>query len=62
MKLFNFGTEKKNDVDLVDTPKQKTFFPIIEGTVGYNIDGVDVRDGMRILFTAQEDIQVRQNL
>ena len=56
LKLFNFGTEKKNDVDLVDT-QTKDIFSIIEGTVGYNIDGVDVRDGMRILFTAEEDIR-----
>ena len=33
-------------------------FSTIEGALGYNIDGVDVADGMRILFTADPDTRV----
>ena len=56
LKLYNFGTEKKKDVDLVDTVTTD-IFSTIEGAVGYNIDGVDVTDGMRILVTAEKDIR-----
>ncbi len=56
LKLFNFGTEKKNDIDLIDT-LTTDIFSTVEGAVGYNIDNVDVTDGMRILFTAEKDIR-----
>lgn len=57
LKLFQFGSEAKNDVDLIDTIT-KDVFSNIEGSSGYNIDGIDVADGMRILFTADTDILV----
>ena len=57
LKLYNFGTQAKNDVDLIDVIT-KDVFSDIEGSTGYNIDGVDVADGMRILFTADTDILV----
>jgi hypothetical protein len=58
LKLSNFGTFSKTDVDLVDDYTTDVF-SIIEGKQGYNIDGIDVADGMRILFTADTDILVR---
>ena len=57
LKLANFGTFAKTDVDLVDDYTTDAF-SIIEGSQGYNIDGVDVAEGMRILFTADTDIRV----
>ena len=57
LKLNNFGSSAKNDVDLVDV-FTKDVFSIIEGASGYNIDGVDVAEGMRLLFTADTDILV----
>ena len=54
VKLFNFGHKAKLNVDLIDTFTTDVF-STIEGTLGYNIDGVDVSDGMRILFTADTD-------
>ena len=33
-------------------------FSTIEGSIGYNIDGVDIVKGMRILFTADPDLLV----
>lgn len=57
LKLFNFGTEAKQDVDLVDTVT-KDVFSTIEGEIGYNVDGIDLAQGMRILFTADTDILV----
>ncbi len=54
LKLYNYGSFAKKDVDLVDS-FTKDVFSTIEGTIGYNIDGVDVAEGMRILFTADTD-------
>ena len=57
LKLFNFGTKKKQSVDLIDNFTQDVFSNI-EGQLGYNIDGVDIVQGMRILFNADTDIRV----
>ena len=54
LRLFNHGNMSKQDVDLVDT-YTKDVFSTIEGSLGYNIDGIDVVEGMRILFTADPD-------
>ena len=54
IKLFNFGTSIKQNVNLLDT-YTKDVFSTIEGSTGYNIDGIDLIDGMRILFTADPD-------
>jgi len=57
LKLYNFGTKRKLTIDLVDS-FTKDVFSTIEGSVGYNIDDVDVTNGMRILFTADPDPRV----
>ena len=54
LKLNNFGTVAKTDIDLVDNFTTDAFSKI-EGTPGYNVDGVDLADGMRIMFTADTD-------
>tara|TARA_E500000331_G_scaffold227173_1_gene217457 strand:- start:10732 stop:26223 length:15492 start_codon:yes stop_codon:yes gene_type:complete len=57
LKLNNFGVFAKDDVDLVDV-FTKDVFSTIEGSSGYNIDGIDLAEGMRILFIADTDILV----
>ena len=57
LKLNNSGVFAKDDVDLVDV-FTKDVFSTIEGASGYNIDNIDVAEGMRILFTADTDILV----
>lgn len=54
LKLFNFGTKNKRNVDLIDT-FTTDIFSTIEGAIGYNIDGVALVDGMRVLFVAEQD-------
>ena len=58
LKLYNFGTKSKIDVDLVDT-FTKDVFSTIEGSLGYNVDGIDLTQGMRVLFTADTDLLVK---
>jgi hypothetical protein len=54
MKLYNYGYKVKPPVNLVDT-FTKDVFSNVQGLTGYNIDGVDLADGMRVLFTADPD-------
>ena len=61
LKLFNFGTVTKKNVNLLDT-HTTDIFSTIEGSSGYNIDGVDLIDGMRILFTADPDVLVKDRI
>ena len=58
LKLYNYGTGSKQDVDLIDT-STKDVFSTIEGALGYNVDGVELAQGMRVLFTADTDILVK---
>ena len=57
LRLFNHGNKAKAAVDLVDTYTPDVF-STIEGSVGYNVDGVDLADGMRVLFTGDPDTLV----
>ena len=54
LRLFNHGNKAKTAVDLVDT-FTKDVFSTIEGSSSYNVDGIDLADGMRILFTGDPD-------
>jgi len=55
--LYQHGAKAKQNVDIVDTFTADVF-STIEGSLGYNVDGVDLIDGMRILFTADRDVLV----
>ena len=61
LKLFNFGTSAIIDVDLIDT-YTKDVFSNIEGQLGYNIDGIQLVQDQRILFTADTDILVKNKI
>jgi hypothetical protein len=61
LKLHNFGTVGKDDVDLVDI-YTKDVFSIIEGSTGYKIDGIDLAEGQRILFLADPDSLVKNKI
>lgn len=54
IKLYNFGSKAKDNIDLIDTYTNDVK-SIIEGSVGYSVDGVELSDGMRIMFTADTD-------
>ena len=54
IKLYNFGHKSKQNVDLIDNFTTDVF-STIEGSLGYNIDGIELVDKMRVLFTADTD-------
>jgi hypothetical protein len=57
LQLWNFGSQAKRSVDLIDL-FTKDAFSTIEGSIGYNIDGVLLLEGMRVLFAADTDALV----
>jgi len=57
IRLLNHGTKKKNTVDLIDT-YTKDVFSTIEGSIGHYVDGVELVEGMRVLFVADPDSMV----
>ena len=54
LQLFNHGTTAIQNVDVIDT-FTKDVFSTIEGSIGYNVDGIDLANGMRVLFTGDPD-------
>lgn len=54
IKLYNFGHQAKINVDLIDNFTTDVF-STVEGSLGYNVDGIDLAHGMRVLFTADSD-------
>jgi hypothetical protein len=61
LKLFNFGTHAITDVDVIDTYTTDVF-STIEGTAGYNVDGIALSQGQLVLFTADKDRLVKNNI
>lgn len=61
LKLHDYGITAKKTVDVIDTFTTDVF-SIIEGSLGYNVDGIDLADGMRILFTADPDRFVKNKI
>ena len=54
LKLHKFGTKSKVDVNLIDNYTTDAF-STIEGKTGYNIDGIDLTNGMRVMFIKDPD-------
>ena len=61
LKLFNFGTMAVADVDIIDTFTTDVF-STIEGSPGYNVDGIPLSQGQLVLFTADTDRLVKNNI
>jgi hypothetical protein len=61
LKLFNFGTTAIADIDLIDTFTTDAF-SIIEGSQGYNVDSVLLAEGQKIIFLADTDRLVKNNV
>jgi hypothetical protein len=61
LRLFNFGSVAIEDVDLIDSYTTDVF-STIEGQSGYNIDGISIAQGQRILFTADTDVLVKNKI
>ena len=61
LKLFNFGNVAINDVDVIDTVTTDAMSNV-EGAIGYIVDSITLIEGHRILFVADTDILVRNQI
>jgi len=61
LRLYNFGTIATEEIDLVDTFTTNVF-SVIEGSIGYNIDGQKLVAGMKVLFVADTDPLVNNKI
>jgi hypothetical protein len=60
-KLFNFGTEGKQPVDIIDFSATDALTNI-NGSTGYSYDGYELTTGTRIIFANDTDPQVRNKI
>ena len=61
IQLFNFATAAKKYVNFLDN-KVTDVFSQVEGSVGYFIDGVQLQNGNRVIFTAEEDSSIKNKV
>lgn len=61
MDLYNYGTQGKDPVNIVDF-SQTDAFSNINGQLGYGIDGYTFINGSRVIFAADTDPKVRNHI
>lgn len=60
-RLFNFGTQGKQPVNIIDF-QETDALSSINGTTGYAVDGYEFIPGTRVIFAADSDSQVRNKI
>jgi hypothetical protein len=60
-RLFDFGTQGKQPVNIIDFA-QTDAFSNINGSTGYSTDGYTFIEGTRVIFAADTDSQVRNKI
>ena len=58
LKLYNFGKNGIQNVDLIDNSTTNAF-GTIDGSYGYHVDGILLQEGHRVIFNADTDLSVR---
>lgn len=61
LKLFNFGTEGKAPINIIDFSETDALTNV-NGKTGYSLDGYDLVDGTRIIFAADSDSAVKNKI
>lgn len=61
LKLFNFGTQSKTPVNIIDFAATDALSNI-NGQLGYSIDGYNFIDGTLVIFAADIDPEVRNRI
>ena len=60
-KLFNFGTQGKQPVDIIDFATTNAL-AVVNGSLGYGVDGYSFINGTRVIFAADTDDDVRNKI
>ena len=61
IRLWNMGTQGKAPVDIIDFSESDAFSNV-EGSTGYTTDGYTLVEGSRVIFAADEDLNVRDKI
>ena len=61
LNLFNFGTSYEQAVDLIDFVTTDAF-STIEGSSSYQVDGIELINGLTVVFAADTDSDVRNKI
>lgn len=61
LRLYNFGTQAIEPVNIIDT-KETDAFSNINGTTGYTVDGYSFEQGTRVIFSNDSDPVVRSRV
>ena len=61
LRLWNMGTSGKQPVDIIDF-EETDAFTNIEGSTGYSTNGYTLVEGSRVIFAADEDVDVRDKI
>ena len=61
IRLWNMGTRGKAPVDIIDFTETDAFSNV-EGSTGYTTDGYTLVEGSRVIFAADEDLNVRDKI
>lgn len=61
LKLFNYGTQGKQPVDIIDFAETDAFTNI-NGSLGYSIDGYNLINGTRIVFANDSSLETRNKI
>ena len=61
IQLYNFASTSKTYINFLDDTVTDAFSNI-EGSLGFYIDGYPLQEGNKIVFTAEKDVEVRNNV
>jgi len=61
IRLYNFSSQAKRYVDFLDT-KVTDAYSSVEGSVGFFVDGIQLQNGNRVIFTAEKDASIRNKI
>ena len=59
--LYNHGTVAKDPIKVIDTVTTDAFSSVVNQP-GYSVDGITLEEGDRIIFTADTDSLVKNNI
>lgn len=61
LQLYNFGRRGIKNIDIIDS-STKDAFSLVDGKLGYYIDGVELQPGYRVVFNVDTDPNVRSKI
>ena len=61
LQLYNFGRNGIKNIDIIDNTTRDAF-AIVDGKLGYYVDGIELQPGYRVVFNADTNANVREKI